>query len=314
MGWDLVPQVRVAARPAGEVRVSTARVGKTTLLTVVIGQATLRAAGMHLGDPVRLLCGSGEHAGWVAVERTVATADARSLGKMPGTQAGQARFRTPEAWGWPMVGSTGIPEDEIAVQGEVVRLRLPPLLRGDGPEVKQQAVEPVPQQAVEPPAASIPEPALMAEPPPPPEPRATYRTEARSDLLRRLWPDPSVTVVDIRARMARLEGPEIPDGKSTLYNWAGKLGLPSMRTSQPGFMPPALPALASPTVAPSQARPTDGIDSRASIPAAHPDKAEAVSMLKAGQTARFVAEEFGLPVATVATWAAEVRAQAGRAA
>ena len=121
-----------------------------------------------------------------------------------------------------------------------------------------------------------------------------------------------------------LPGAAVPESEPTLYDWAKLLGMPSQRSSQPGFAAPAAPpppsrarADAPPAITTTSTpqRGQDGTDSRADLPAVHPDKAEATSMLEAGLSARHVAEEFGLPLTTVATWAAEVRAKRqGRAA
>jgi hypothetical protein len=49
-------------------------------------------------------------------------------------------------------------------------------------------------------------------------------------------------------------------------------------------------------------------------PTAEQEKAEAIGMLEAGLSAREVSDDTGLPLGTVATWAAEVRARRQRAA
>lgn len=325
MGWSVIDQARVAVRPAGEVRVSTCRNASTVLLTVLVGEQAMVRAGLQIGTPMRLLRGDGEDAGWVRVEKSAATADARVLGKMPGTKAGAARFRVPKDWDLPMVSSTGIPEHEVQIAAGAVTLRLPPMLRGEV-SGEPAAIDGKATAIADKPAA-IPDKTSSAISTVP------YRTSARSDLLRKLWPLVGMSASEIRGQLAQLEGPEIPATKTVLYHWAEWLGLPTNRSIQPTFAEAARVASGSATVkasaavaAPEEAtlkassatavaRGTNGLASRAELPTEHPDKAEAVDMLKAGQTARYVAEEFGLPIATVATWASEVRAQAsGRVA
>ena len=324
MGWSVIDQARVAVRPAGEVRVSTCRNASTVLLTVLIGEQAMVRAGLQIGAPMRLLRGDGEDAGWVRVEKSAATADARVLGKMPGTKAGAARFRVPKDWDLPMVSSTGIPEHEVQIAAGSVTLRLPPMLRGEVAE--GSSTMPVSGPAV----------SDKAPPPTPIEARLSYRTAARSDLLRKLWPLTGMSAAEIRAKLSVLDGPEIPATKTVLYHWAEALGMPTNRSllaADVAIAPEAASiskgeapiSAAAATVTPQQATPspssgvvrsTNGLASRAALPTEHPDKADAVLLLEDGKTARYVAEEFGLPIATVATWAAEVRArqQAGKAA
>lgn len=323
MAFKLIDQGRVANRPSGEVRIATCRNATVTLLTVFCGEDTMTRAGFKLGDSVQLLRGEDDDAGWIRMEKCEPIASARILGKMPGTAGGAARFRTPKDWALPMISSTGVPEDEFRVEPGAVTVRLPPLLRGvvvEGdqlrsmhgkqPDIRDSASDmhdkaPVPKRLDSGAAQST---------------RLHYRTEARSAMLRRFWPMPGMSVPEIREQMNALEGPEIPDTKSVLYHWAESLGLPTARSSQPGF-----PTQASTVIAPAGERvasatparsSTNGIESRASLSTVHPDKADAVLLLEAGKSARYVAEEFGLPIGTVATWAAEVRArqQAERAA
>lgn len=148
------------------------------------------------------------------------------------------------------------------------------------------------------------------------------------------WTSAGVSVAEIRAQLAALDGPPIPETKTILYHWGEWLGLPTNRQALAADFADAPVAARVPaeqarataagstatirqatgSVSSGVARTTNGVASRAALPTEHPDKAEAVDMLRAGQTARYVAEEFGLPIATVATWAAEVRAQDGRAA
>jgi hypothetical protein len=331
MGFRVVEQARVNVRPEGDVRVATCRNGKTVLLTVVVGEPVMQRAGMRVGTPLLLLRGDGDDDGWLEVRETSATADARVLGRMPGTAAGAARFRVPQEWTVPLVPSTGVPDHEVHVARGSVKLRLPAVLRGDGerdprPSMREAAGV-MRDQAV-----AMPDNAPAAERH---AARQSYRTEARSDMLRRLWPLTGMSAAEIRAQLSLLDGPPIPATKTVLYHWCEALGMPTNRSMLAADFATAPEAAsfsegearvpeAAATLTPQQAvappaqvvRSTNGLASRAALPTEHPDKAEAVQMLEAGQTVRYVAEEFGLPVATIATWSAELRGrqQDGKAA
>ncbi|MBU8543971.1 MULTISPECIES: helix-turn-helix domain-containing protein [Roseomonadaceae] len=62
---------------------------------------------------------------------------------------------------------------------------------------------------------------------------------------------------------------------------------------------------AAPPARPEHGR--HGTGRRADLPAEHPDKAEARAMFAGGGTARDIAADFGIPLATVSTWIAEWR-------
>lgn len=130
MGFRVVEQARSAGRPSGEVRVSTCKNATVTLLSVFCGPEAMARAGFELGDPVQLLRGEDEDAGWIRVEKCAPVASARLLGKMPGTKGGNARFRAPNEWGLPMMTSTDIPQHEWRAELGAVTLRLPALMRG----------------------------------------------------------------------------------------------------------------------------------------------------------------------------------------
>ena len=74
--------------------------------------------------------------------------------------------------------------------------------------------------------------------------------------------------------------------------------------------PAARPAPSPAPAAASPARPT----APPPKPSPEQDKADAIKMLEAGLSARAVADDMGLPLATVSNWAAEVRVRAQRAA
>lgn len=193
-----------------------------------------------------------------------------------------------------------------------VLLTLPDWVRGAVlPAVPQ--VAPAPASVAKASAAPVqaPQPADGAQP---------KWTEERKARLRQMWADGAGNG-EIAVALNALPG--LPIHRDSISPYARTLlSLPDRdpaRTAPPAPTPPPAKAPAPPppaiTTASTPQRGQDGTDSRADLPAAHPDKAEATSMLEAGLSARHVAEEFGLPLATVATWAAEVRARKqGRAA
>jgi pyruvate/2-oxoglutarate dehydrogenase complex dihydrolipoamide acyltransferase (E2) component len=83
--------------------------------------------------------------------------------------------------------------------------------------------------------------------------------------------------------------------------WAIPPGLEADAT--PKAPPPAPAEAPSPPPLPAAAKP------RAAAPYQNPRKAEAVGLLEAGESARKVAGDMGLPLSDVANWAAEVRAR-----
>ena len=97
----------------------------------------------------------------------------------------------------------------------------------------------------------------------------------------------------------------------TLPAWARQ---PAAAPPQPA--PATRPAVPAP--APAAPRPVAAAHARPSPPPAKPspeqDKADAIKMLEAGLSARTVADDIGLSLATVSNWAAEVRARQQRAA
>lgn len=311
MGFRVIEQARASTRPRGEVRVSTSRNATVTLLSVFIGPSMLQDAGFTLGDPVLLLRGEDEDAGWIRVEKCDPIAGARLLGKMPGTAGGNVRFRAPEDWNLPMMTSTDIPDHEVRVERGSVTLRLPALMRGvlvDG-ETKTNAMHGS--------AVGMPD-SEHVMPEAPTRPQEKWTTERR-EVLRRLWTEGAGNG-EIASALNALPG--LPVHRDNIAPYARNVLMLSSRGDARTAPQVAAKAPTSPMTAQSitleskPARGPDGTESRAGLPAQHPDKAEAVEMLEAGKTARFVAEEFGLPVSTVATWAAEVRArqQDGKAA
>jgi hypothetical protein len=119
--------------------------------------------------------------------------------------------------------------------------RLPPICAGRRRPRGRCAV---PEAPAAPPAAA---------PEAPPQSGESIKTPERSELLRRLWPDPALSVGQILLRLNALPGKPIQT-PPTLYGWAKALGLPTTRTSQPGFAAEVPPPAAS-KPAPSPAKP-----------------------------------------------------------
>lgn len=190
-----------------------------------------------------------------------------------------------------------------------VLLTLPAWVRG-------AVLPPVPQDALAPVA---PAPAAPVQAPPPADDAQPKWTPERQSRLRQMWADGAGNG-EIAIALNALPG--LPIHRDSISPYARNvLSLPNRgpaRTAPPAPTPAPVRSSAPPpaiTTTSTPQRGQDGTDSRADLPAVHPDKAEATSMLESGLSARHVAEEFGLPLATVATWAAEVRARKqGRAA
>ena len=158
-------------------------------------------------------------------------------------------------------------------------------------------VVPPPAEAAAQPEAIVPEaPAAppAAAPEAAPQSGESIKTPERSELLRQLWPNPTLSVGQILLRLNALPGKPIQT-PPTLYGWAKALGLPSTRTSQPGFAaevpPPAarkpIPEPATPPAAPAAPPPERNREEQA---------AEARRLRKEGNTPEAIARRTGLPM------------------
>lgn len=148
-------------------------------------------------------------------------------------------------------------------------------------------------------------PTMHAKPAAQPAPtRASYRTEERNAVLLRAWPDPSLTRKQIMLELQALPGPAIPTSEPTLYDWAAHLGLPSQRSSQPGFHVAA-------AVAPRQPAPpstaTAQPDAALADAAVAKKEAKARKMLGQGSEPGIVATHCALPLREVFRLQAEAR-------
>ncbi|WP_135471026.1 hypothetical protein [Crenalkalicoccus roseus] len=122
-----------------------------------------------------------------------------------------------------------------------------------------------------------PAPSPVAEAPPAPPKAGHYRdrlTPERAELLRRLWPDPSLTGEAILQRLNALPGQPYTNPNS-LYGIAPRLGLPPRRGLRDA-QPPAPAATAA---------------------AAETDLDAARAMARGGRSVREIAEEFGWSIA-----------------
>ena len=114
---------------------------------------------------------------------------------------------------------------------------------------------------------------------------------------------------------AYLRWPSLPEGETYAAepaDWRIEDG--ALIVTLPAWVFPAAQAKAPPTVAPPAAAPV----ARPAPPPARmtpqQEKAEAISLLEAGMSARAVSDDMGLPLGDVATWAAEVRQRQAKAA
>ena len=162
-----------------------------------------------------------------------------------------------------------------------------------GPPALPAQPEPpaAPPKAAKPPKASAPE-----KPAPAPETASpageSVKTPERSELLRQLWPNPALSVGQIQLRLNALPGRPIQT-PPTLYGWAKSLGLPTTRTSQPGFAAEA-PAPAASKPAPSPAKPPPSVAAPPPARSREEQVAEARRLRKEGHTPEAIARRAGL--------------------
>lgn len=156
------------------------------------------------------------------------------------------------------------------------------------------------------------------------------RTPERLALLRRMWPDPAVTVQQIHQAWNALPGPAFASS-NTLYAVAKILGMPTRRLTaefaprvaapepeaepdgEPAGEPEgeapgeALPAPAPAVCAQPASRPPGQRPMAAVLVDAATIKQEVMEAFAAGLSVRAIAEDFGEPIWQVGAWQAEWR-------
>lgn len=310
MEWeDIVPQrgVRIKQSPGVTVALRVPDAGRP-MMAVTIGRKMRDTLGWQPKQRVRVQRNMA--AGLVRLSLTDEPGAGYSLYGPGANSCLGAAFHFP---GLPAERRRAEPA-ENRIEGGALLVTLPAWAR-------RQEEAPGPAITAEPPA--MPDkpatmhggaPTMHAKPAAQPAPaRATYRTEERNAVLLRAWPDPSLTRKQIMQELQALPGPAIPTSEPTLYDWAAHLGLPSQRSSQPGFhvaapVAPRQPAPPSTTSAQPDAALADAAVAKKT--------AKAREMLGRGSEPSIVATHCALPLREVFRLQAEARVavRAGSAA
>lgn len=303
MAFVKLEVARGSGRPAADVRVMVSDVRSARQVGIIMARGVMDSMGVDLGAELDLHVGQGEDAGWLRLE-TASGRNGRKVGKLPQTQSGLAKFPVVAPLDLPEARSTDV--DEWRVEPGALTLRLPAAMRGGVPD-RPPAAPPIARTA---PAPAPPAPpSLLAtagdairarSAAQPATTRAAYRTDARNAVMLRAWLDPALTRKQILLELQALPGPQIPTGEPALYDWAAHLGLPSQRSSQPGFIAAADRAVQQPVPTPDPA--PDLADA-----AIAKKTAKAREMLGQGSEPGVVATHCTLPLREVFRLQAEVR-------
>ena len=275
MDWeDVVPQrgIRIEATPGVTVALRLPKDGRPHI-SASIGRAPLAALGWRPRQRVRVQVNAA-----AGLMRLFLTDDpALGYGLLGAASDSTVAVNVP---------LPGLPHDkrkaegvENRIEGGALIFSLPAWARPPAPDAPAAIVsQPAP-----------PPPTMHAKPT-----RSTYRTEERNAVMLRAWPDPTLTRKQIMLELQALPGPAIPTSQPTLYDWAAHLGLPSQRSSQPGF------AVAAPAPAPEPAPNLADAATDKKL-----DKARA--MLTRGSDPSVVATHCTLPLREVFRLQAEMR-------
>lgn len=321
MEWeDIIPQrgIRIEATPGVTVALRLPKDGRPHI-SASIGRAPLAALGWRPRQRVRVQVNAA-----AGLMRLFLTDDpALGYGLLGAASDSTVAVNVP---------LPGLPHDkrkaegvENRIEGGALIFSLPAWARGNAATFMRDSAPAMPDK---PPAApSIARPAPPVAPPAPPSllaaagdairagiaarqeaiaaappaaTRAAYRTEERNAVMLRCWPDPSLTRKQIMHELQALPGPAIPASEPTLYDWAVHLGLPSQRSSQPGFVTAEPVAARQPVPAPE---PTPDLADAAVAK----KTAKAREMLGRGSDPSVVATHCTLPLREVFRLQAEMR-------
>ena len=309
MDWeDIIPQrgIRIEATPGVTVALRLPKDGRPHI-SASIGRAPLAALGWRPRQRVRVQVNAA-----AGLMRLFLTDDpALGYGLLGAASDSTVAVNVP----LPDLPREKRPSEGVQnrIEDGALIFALPAWARPPVPDapaaIVSQPAPPPPTMQTKPPAMADSAPAMHAKPPtmhakPPtahakpaaqPAPtRATYRTEERNAVLLRAWPDPALTRKQIMQELQALPGPAIPTSEPTLYGWAVHLGLPSQRSSQPGFV------TAEPVAAPE---PTPDLADAAVAK----KTAKAREMLGRGSDPSVVATHCTLPLREVFRLQAEMR-------